>query len=221
MREAEDVAVPTEAESRITLLPETHAAMASYLLMPGRPKGFYATVDVGAGSTDSAFFWFYRKEDGTPAAYYYGACSRFVGMDDIDCALATPDSTPDQVRRVRLAGHFEYQSAEPQLSKVSDDVYDCYRKAFNRSYDHWRGPDKYRSPKTLRPHFTLCLVGGGSQCPPLIDRLGKALPYLNMRGVESQMLRVPGDLQVLAGRGLRPIRSVAPTKRRCCCWRTD
>jgi hypothetical protein len=203
------VPLPPDEESPVTILPETHAAMTSYMLQPGRPRGNYASVDVGAGSTDVAFFWFHAT-DGRPEMCYYGAASDFVGMDDMDLVIATASGTsPASARKSRETGRVNLSLFSTSLAPVLESIYKCYRRGFGRSYDRCRGESEWCHPDG-RAKYTLCLVGGGSLCDTLVSRLNRPLPLLYMASVNVEVLRVPDDLDVLQPSGYHRIQQIAP-----------
>jgi len=49
-------------EDNVMVMAEAHAAVISYIMHPSREKGRYITVDIGAGTTDSAMFWLTSKQ---------------------------------------------------------------------------------------------------------------------------------------------------------------
>jgi hypothetical protein len=207
---ARSIPVPSDEESPVNVFPETHAAMTSYMLLPGRSKGNYATVDIGAGSTDVAFFWFHAT-DGQPEMCYYGACSGFVGMDDIDHDLAVARGEHvDRVRKQRENQSIHLGDYTAALSAAMNQIYECYRMGFGRSYARCLGEYEWRHPNG-HAKYTLCLVGGGSLCEELVDRLGQVLPLLNMSSIDVDILHVPDNLAVLQpGATVRSICHVAP-----------
>jgi hypothetical protein len=216
LAEARSMRVPQDDESPVTVFPETHAAMTSYMLLPGRQRGNYATVDVGAGSTDVAFFWFHAPdgtyaEAGPPELCYYGASSEFVGMDDVDRAVAnTSGLSQEMARTSREAGRVDLQANSTPIEPVLEKVYRCYRTGFGRSYERCPGEREWQD-RDGRARYTLCLVGGGCLCEELVTRLRRALPHFNMTSVDVEVLRVPDELPVLQPNNRsRSIRQVAP-----------
>ena len=93
---------PSVEDSPTRIFPETHAAMTAYLLLPQSEKGLYGLVDIGAGTTDVAFFWLQKGDEAT-TAWYCSAGSKRVGMDDVDYTMADPlRVAPDDARAARL-----------------------------------------------------------------------------------------------------------------------
>lgn len=198
LNEVKRVPVPVEAESPVSVLPETHAAMTSYLSHPGRESGLYATVDVGAGSTDIAFFWFHQQAD-QPEMCYYGTLSRYVGLDDVDERIATrtrllvQDARNRRVKGLGLHTSNDYSVfAHEEISRI----YQAYGAGFRRAYQNNLGQREWVNDDGLA-RYTLCLIGGGSVFEPLEQRMRLPLEILPMRRVRVIKLGVDPNLTVL------------------------
>jgi hypothetical protein len=165
-------------------------------------------VDVGAGTTDVAFFWFHAT-DGLPEACYFGANSGFVGMDDIDKLIARTRALDlSDVRKLHAQRHWRDSNAslEHGIRARMDSIYDEYRFAFNRAYDRCRGEYEWVDRDRRRARYVLCLIGGGAAFAPLERVLQQPLPYLMMQSVEIDFPTVPSTLHVLsAGGKIRPL----------------
>ena len=75
-----------DQESRSTFVqPETIVAIFSYVMSPLADDGLYAIADVGAGTTDIAFFRLSKFLSNTLAIY--NAQTHIVGGNDVDSAL--------------------------------------------------------------------------------------------------------------------------------------
>lgn len=224
LRQADAEKLPRDEDSPVSVFPETHAAMTSYMLLPGRPKGKYASVDVGAGSTDVAFFWFHNPDgkhaEGTPEMCYYGAASAFVGMDDVDQAIANHIGQPNAVAKARReAGEAKLDGDAGAIAAFSK-MYECYRRGFGESYRRclgeyewrFRGPGEtgHQYPKDGHARYTLCLVGGGCLSNDFIEKVSQTFPLQGIKSIDCEVLRVPDEIPVL-GRGgkVSPIASVA------------
>lgn len=225
LRQVHAIPIPTEEESPISVFPETHAAMTSYILVPGRARGKYATVDVGAGSTDVAFFWFHHPDgsyaEGPPEMCYFGAATDFVGMDDVDQAVALRLGVSLSEAKERREQKQIDISVVDEVREVFSEMFNCYRRAFGESYGRCAGEYewRYRGPGETGPQyppdgyakFTLCIVGGGGLSAQLIGKLQKTFPMHNINNVDVRVLRVSDGLHVLrAGNKLVQILDVAP-----------
>lgn len=197
LRQVKALPVPPPAESPTLLVPETHAAMTAYILAPDRCNGLYATVDIGAGTTDVAFFWCGR-EDGVRKAWYYAAKSEFVGIDDIDGALSATlgDDLGAARRRRQSYGKVDFEQVEQSLEPVLRKLYEHYGSTFGQAYraatderewvevvsdhevlssravaGHWghAAHREYtgRSVSRRKARYVLCLVGGGARVLPV------------------------------------------------------
>ena len=216
LRQADAEPIPSDAESPISVFPETHAAMTSYMLLPGRAKGIYASVDVGAGSTDVAFFWFHqpdgRLSDGPPEMCYYGAASSFVGMDDVDEAISQQAGISIATAKLKRETENSLLTHVSGASAAFAKMYECYRRGFGESYRRCKGEYEWRFrrpsetgshyPKDGHARYTLCLVGGGCLSPDLVAKLSRTFPLQGIRSIDREVLRVPDDILVL-GRGER------------------
>ena len=191
--------VPVATESPVTVLPETHAAMTAHMLRPGARNGLFASVDVGAGTTDVAFFWFHNTGD-EPEACYYGARSDYVGLDDVDHACAQKHGiSTSEARDERQGGRMDLEAVplEGELSKI----YGVYRQAFGRAFDHCRGDRQWVDQRTKSAKYTLCVVGGGACEAKVRDRISRALPLLGMQFVDVAKPAIPEDVPVVVGPG--------------------
>jgi hypothetical protein len=224
LRLADAEAIPPDEDSPISVFPETHAAMTSYMLLPGRPKGKYASVDVGAGSTDVAFFWFHnpdgRHAEGAPEMCYYGAASAFVGMDDVDQALAQQIGQSNAVAKARREAGTAKLGDIAGIAEVFSKIYECYRRGFGESYRRclgeyeWRfrgpGETSHQYPQDGHARYTLCVVGGGCLSNDLIAKVSSTFPLQSIRSIDVEILRVPDELCVLNSHGkVLPIVNVA------------
>ncbi len=205
--------VPAAGESPVVVFPETHAAMTAYLLDPTRSKGKYATVDVGAGTTDVAFFWFHRTE-GLPEACYYGANSEFVGLDGVDAAVCRklgPGQGSPRARREALSAG-QLKACREHYEPVLNEIFECYRKAFGRAYASCPREGEWTEPRaqTKKPaddpglrkaKYTMCAVGGGSRFGPTAERLSASPWHPYIEAVPTEVPHVPYDYAVIGGDG--------------------
>lgn len=191
--------VPEDSMSPSRVFPETHAAITAYALLPQSEKGLYAIVDIGAGTTDVSFFWL-QKDEATTAAWYYAAGTESVGMDDVDRALVGVLSKTADLRTAREA------LSNKQLSKHSDLIKPVER----RVYKHYARVHKAATVVDQRDRawckmgvcqFKLFLVGGGSRCRPLVQRLRKE-PLLSISWASRpEELSVPEKMAALLPAG--------------------
>jgi len=164
----------SRSDSRLThVIAETHAAMTSFLLNPKNAgeKGVFCTVDIGAGTTDIAFFWanpMPPDEQGPWLGFYHGSTVE-VGVDDIDRAVATRSgTTPASARRRREKTGFTI----PGVDDTWKLLYERNRMHFQRSFGLAHGVSGGRGwiiDKPRELNVRVLFVGGGSQIPKLIS----------------------------------------------------
>ena len=79
-------------ESPAYVVPETLAAIRSYINRPRTRSNHFMTFDVGAGSTDTSIFWL-EKHEGSIKPWYYVSASLHIGMDSVDRSLCSVTHT--------------------------------------------------------------------------------------------------------------------------------
>ncbi len=183
---------PAIEQSPTRVFPETHAAITGYLLLPESEKGLYGLVDIGAGTTDVAFFWL-QKDERVTKAWYYAAGSRRVGMDDVDRAMEPVlDPRAGDLRRLRealsdkqLASHSNL--LDPVARRMHQHYAAILREAMTVDQRDWA----WRHNGVAK--FGLFLVGGGARCGPVTGR------FEEVPAVGSQWQRPPELLSVPSG----------------------
>ena len=149
-------------EDNVMVMAEAHAAVISYIMHPGREKGRYITVDIGAGTTDSAMFWLTSKQ--IREALYYSFETAYYGMDDIDILVfqhneAKTDLSPRKYREKRGLKTEDREIVLKPLSKM----WDTFRNVFGKSYK--KEPEAMRWHENGKATFKVLLLGGGSEQP--------------------------------------------------------
>jgi hypothetical protein len=192
--------LPPVEERRTAVFPETLAAMTAFLKMPGREKGNYASLDVGAGTTDVAFFWFH-KTDGDPEACYYAAATYPVGMDDIDASLIrTMRQAPPNPRKFRegMSNDEATQKIET-FRHVLDAIYRHYRMTWGQAYENCKQESAWVEERNGHrvAQFQLCLVGGGAKFVPLVRRLSEPFNALRIDEIPYGIPTLPARIPVL------------------------
>lgn len=201
LQSARREAVPLVEQSPTRLFPETHAAMTAYLLLPQSERGLYGLVDIGAGTTDVAFFWLQKDENDTKA-WYYSAGSRRVGMDDLDGAL----------RSVLANENGNLRSARQALSDAAlTEHLPLFEPVAKQIRMHQAGVLTEAMGVDQRPKawfangkacYKLFLAGGGSMCNPLVDFVTEAPPHPQTRWEEVPMaLAIPASTNVALANG--------------------
>jgi hypothetical protein len=178
------------------LLPELVAGLIWAFFSPTVGPGLYAAVDVGAGSTDAAFFRIVPTYDSKGKAWQksllslWGGGSHPSGVDTIDQELAQIFRVEDQLAlRLREAGFLERLDAqnEEKLKRCYEKIFDVYRSAFRAAYRKDMRQGQWQD-------YGLFLFGGGSLLQPLQRKLDQpAIPHFgdNLQLVDPG---VPDDL---------------------------
>jgi hypothetical protein len=149
--------------------------MTGYLLLPQSESGLYGLVDVGAGTTDVAFFWL-QKDAQEMKAWYYAAGSKRIGMDDVDRAI----------QDVLLANNGNLRAAREQLgdgelARHSELIQPISKRIFLHHADvlgQARMIDQREVAWQSRgqAHYRLFLAGGGNATAAIRDRLSRGSP---------------------------------------------
>jgi hypothetical protein len=203
-------------EDRSTFVqPETIVAIFSYVMSPLADDGLYAIADVGAGTTDIAFFRLSKFFDNTLAIY--NAQTHIVGANDVDSVLfkfleekgAIPESTPTNVKseliqslrihkqrisdksseRIRI-GEGEFQLSREDFNHVATPI---ARKVFSRYQGTWRGAYKKEQKQSRWETYTLFRIGGGSKIPVIGKKLSEK-PWDGIGRIIPKDLQFPTDL---------------------------
>lgn len=185
---------PETSLSPTRVFPETHAAMTAYTLLPQSEKGLYAIVDIGAGTTDVSFFWL-QKDEAKAAAWYYTAGTESVGMDDVDRALVPVFGDADDVRAAREAMNRDSLAGQSErIAPIEKKAYVHYAKihdaATNVDQRDWAWCDRGVC------QFKLFLVGGGSLCEPMVNKLRRVPPKGTSWAGKPERLTVPTKMAV-------------------------
>lgn len=122
--------------ARVDVSTEAEAALMAFAKSPGAEKGLYGVVDIGAWTTDTAFFWLAPAEanGGIPEIVFLGADSKRVAVNHLDEQIArycldvwgvhetreaagtgedTPHSVVEKTRRLREEGGLGDGYTEP------------------------------------------------------------------------------------------------------------
>lgn len=167
---------PALEMSPTRIFPETHAAMTAFLLLPQTERGLYGSVDIGAGTTDVAFFWL-QKDERETKAWYYAAGSKRFGMDDVDRALACVlQGRGGNLRAAREALSSEdlrvhQRHVEPIAKRIFQHQAGVLNDAMTLDQRHWAWFNR-----DGRARYRLFLVGGGSTCDLVTERLRRSPP---------------------------------------------
>ncbi len=150
-------------ETPAYVIPETIAAITTYIKRPRTRSGRFATVDIGAGSTDISYYWL-EKHDGTIKPWYYSSGSLHIGIDDIDRYLEDilneePGNSLRQKRehlQEKDDGLYKHREV---LKPILDEFDNHKKKMFFLAYQKEKRQADWGTPKEA--FITLLLLGGG------------------------------------------------------------
>lgn len=197
------VRVPGVESSPVTTVPEALAAVTSFLHVPNRRAGNYATIDVGGGTTDISFFWFQTGQF-DPAqekkAWYYAVRNAPVGMSDLLARLKDdPGNRTGKPahERLRDCGDLREVLSPGDLDEFLLGLDSSYRETYCEAFATW--PIHQDWSHDGRARWTTLLLGGGSGCPPVRDHLTHHPPTdVNIREHgKVECLAAPNHLPVL------------------------
>lgn len=201
LQRARQIPRPAVEDSPTRIFPETHAAMTAYLLLPESDQGLYGLLDIGAGTSDVAFFWLQKGEAST-TAWYYSAGSARVGMDDIDQVLAKPlNVAACDARAAREALDYdEIQVYEDLIKPIADRVYRHSAEVLYQAMRLDQRPHAWFSHGLAK--YRLFLVGGGSMCEPMTKRIERQPPRHMAEWEEApESLSIPSRTRVMLPSG--------------------
>lgn len=182
--------MPNLNDCPTTVFPETHAAMTS-VLAPLPVNQNFGTIDIGAGTTDVALFYFHRTQ-GEPEACYYSAKSEFVGIDQIDEKLRPLVPAGANVRAWRQAlTEEELEGMVERFAAPVAAMWKYFRQRLGESYKCNPGPEYWSD-------LTLFLIGGGAQLPAVVRRFEQPFPWIvGDRTINIEVPSIPASLLVL------------------------
>ena len=172
-----------KANQRAFILAEPLAAVISYNNSPLADEGFHCIVDIGAGTTDVAFFrrWTVR---GDPKVAFYHCDNHLVGGDDVDYALARclKESQPERRIRdlLRIARSAKERHSEEGLrfqvrgpgtllntQQLTRLVGPIGRRIFDGCQTTWRGAYKKHTCESVWRNYGIFVIGGSARFEPL------------------------------------------------------
>jgi len=207
--------LPSKESRRTFVVPETHAAMVGYIISGKAETGLYATIDVGAGSTDVSIFR-YCSELAERDVAYYSSATGLLGGDAIDHAICsllmsrvnvTPRHIREVLEKVRYAKHDFDEKAGMVVNGehlspgiVADAVNPVLENIFRHYCHTWgRGYEKEQK-QHIWEHLNVLLLGGCNQLPFVRRKLSQnpsgALNYI-IRNIETPSVKLPEDIKVL------------------------
>lgn len=174
-REASTEEWPGEAEANCFIVPEAFAAVQAFLHQDRNiEKGKYYMADVGASTTDIAFFWYSPKAD--PNVNFYTFSSTRAGANHIYRRLARTDEFSDyspQEMEAKIRESPDLLSGNIRaIESVFDQMLEGRREAFGQACQK---EDSLNRWTDLR-----CMVfGGGSFLPEVKSKLSQYFSHIS------------------------------------------
>lgn len=174
----------TNPETRVFVVPEAVASVASYLVSLQKRSGLHALVDIGAGTTDLSIFNLSISRKLGTTSFWYAARSIPLGtgqieervareLGDVGKGCADADEVGSVLRSTNAKTKY-YKAIKGEL----DAIWLRSRKGWGNAFDHLRTESEWCGAKVQ-----VFLAGGGSLLPqavptfrvcPLMERWG---PY--------------------------------------------
>jgi len=182
---------------------ESVAALHWAFRSPSLAEGLYCTVDVGAGTTNAAWFRIlskYRAGAWEKAEFvFFGSACRPPGVDKIDLELSNSLATGLDPSRLRgrevevlaeLGGH-----VDGALGQVFGEIFSVNQAAFRNAYPKHKVQSAWSD-------VGLLLFGGGCRIPHLVPHLCRKV-WENLDGAPRRPdPGIPGDLREFDGGAL-------------------
>lgn len=205
--------VPSEGERVTYLQPESVAALMPFVLSRTAQEGLYGIVDVGAGTTDTAFFRLSRLPEPTMSVYH--ARTEVVGGDDMDRALfeaaagcrfgADGAASADVLQAIRLLKHELRRGTgllvglgERQVELGPDEIWNGTAGVVDRIFTAyqaaWRGAYRVEPIQSRWMDLRLFPIGGGARVFLIHDRFLREPPFAHVPIPELIDLPRPEDL---------------------------
>jgi len=173
--------LPEEQNRNFFVLPESYAAVVTYLNSHKAKQCQYSIIDIGASTTDISVFW-YNSEQGI--AYFYYGETYHIGCNDIDKETLEelqiyPHNNEDILFKIQQARHFLYNNKEDTKVKLFEkDIEKSHieqnskkvgikiRKKFLRTIRL-----AWEKEQRLWPNLNVFIIGGGSRIKEISDYL--------------------------------------------------
>lgn len=184
-------------DAGLSVLPESAAGLAALTMNDQLPTGFYAAMDIGAGSTDVSFFQIDKETD---------TIAHYITSDSLSVASNTVYQRYDGVKRMdykkmsyaqihrlhRVEGEvrslienesgtaLENQSYRKAISAVTSELYESLRKLFcGPVYEYFDLGAAMVNRATGKFKHQPCLVFGGGAKLPVPKKLESVVFFTN------------------------------------------
>ncbi|MFN8545522.1 MAG: hypothetical protein U0807_15115 [Candidatus Binatia bacterium] len=218
IRQLRPLPVPPPEQSKVAYCFEAGAALLAFAMRPGAADGIYGLIDIGAWTSDVAFFHFSPPDETnlSPVVHLYAADSLRVAVNEIDERTVHSvyevwglrfdprqpvGPTADELRGRRERNEFGGVASingynRPISAAALAFARDCVRDRLQRqTVELLRGATK-KDPRVS--HWKGCpvfIVGGGAAETGLWQRLGEGLPVIGtVRAFSDELpLRIPRE----------------------------
>lgn len=213
-----DVEYPTipGPESRPTFVqPETIVAVFSYVMSPVADDGLYAIADVGAGTTDIAFFRLSKLLSDNLAIY--SAQTYMVGANEVDNSLykwlvksgVFPENTSIKMKNelIKNLGYLKEELSHRDQIRIGTRmgifrlfgqdfgqlILPIGQTIFSNYTETWREAYKKEQQQSRWREYSLFRIGGGSKISTIRNQLSRK-PWDRIGNITLRNLQVPTDL---------------------------
>lgn len=200
--------LPTPELLPVFAVPESLAAVTSFLHSPNSRAGNYVTLDIGGGTTDISFFWYSTGKHSRSKrmkAWYYSIRTDRIGTTTLANLVRSQESRdPGTSHEFLWSLVSDHTSAETRRHIGTSRV-NSFLKTLHQSYG-----ESFKEAFTVRPNmrdwcrefqaqWDLLLLGGGSAIPFIRDYLTEHPPNPSNihRHSEVAALSAPEKLDIL------------------------
>lgn len=177
------------------LLPEAAASLMWAFQSPRVPPGLYASVDVGAGSTDACFFRIVEEFDRHFQIWrkakfsFWGAAARPPGADALDRLIAKAHGLPNQLEVRGFEDVFLAKRMPKDVRPLLESIYEVLSDAFKAAYPKDAKLSNWQDCR-------LFLVGGGCRISAIKRHFtGNVLRKNALKPFEVVDPGIPSDLE--------------------------
>ena len=202
--------VPALSQRNTFVVPETHCAITGAVLSQRLAAGHYIVVDVGAGTTDIATFWY--SEGGDRSVTYYSASARAVASDDLCLTLVRYLRERELLDPGMDAGHavtqvrLAMQRPSPRGLRLTSDVLltdencaEIMREPLEELFSHYRrvwfqGFTCFSGNRAQRHTWDpthIVQIGGGTRIHQVHEALGNSPSLDHVQNIEPHELDYP------------------------------
>ena len=215
--------LPGEDTRTTFIIPETYAAIISYVNSRIAEEGLYGVVDIGSGTTDVAFFRLGISP--TKSVTFYEAKTGFIGVDDLVSGIIQESTGKTNKTGSPLRGSagaeyhcvrtslidfpigeerdltyfldgIEHRVDKTRLCGLADSV---GGKVFEHYRSTWSQAYKKEKSASRWKQFTVFTLGGGCRISRVVSPL-RSLPWDYLENIQRKKLKIYEEVH-LDGKG--------------------